>query len=130
MPPREWRKWKGLPKMQEKMPFIWPDPCCDLQQTHMEQAINKLEDNKKTLCLQNTPRKKQTKRLLSESLKLARMLLCTSKEDLKILAGFLAGYEALESSLYQLGKDKNQICCLDQEDLETAEHILCSATAL
>lgn len=62
------------------IPFICPNSCCDLQKSHIKQAINKWKDDRKASHCQNALGQEQVKALLSRSSKLAKMLLSSAKE--------------------------------------------------
>lgn len=54
-------------KETAKMPFNAPDTCCSPQKSHLKQAVNKWQDNKKASHWQNASEQKHAKALLSGS---------------------------------------------------------------
>lgn len=115
-------KTDKLAKEAAEMPFVGPDPSCGLKQ-----ALHKRGHIRKASHWQNSLGQKQSKELLSGSPTLAKTVLSFSKEEL--LAEFLTSHAALKHLLHKLWKTEDQIRCLHQENLETAEHILYECVA-
>lgn len=98
------------------------DLCCGMQKNHLNKAINKWKDLSQASHQRNMAEQKRVKVPLSAYPKLTNYI---SKEDFRVLAGFLTDYAALKYHLNELGKTQKQIGPLFQEDLKSAEHILC-----
>lgn len=89
-------------KETAKMPFNAPDTCCSPQKSHLKQAINKWQDNKKASHWQ-THQNKNTRRHFYQDRQVSKDGPNSfSKGDLG-QAGYLTGRAAMKCHLHKLG---------------------------
>jgi ribonuclease HI len=117
-----------LARLGSSTPFVGPEPFCALPTKTLYDPIKKWENKRLSFYWTSLTKLRQAKRLIKPYAN--KNILGLSKQNLRILTGFLTGHCTLRYHLGKLGLSDQTICRLCLEEDETSEHVLCSCEAV
>ena len=110
--------------------FYGPEPFCVVPKCFLKERIGQWETNKKVSYWLKIPGQRQAKLFLKHSAKRTKQIITLSKQELRSLTGLLTGHCPLRYHLNNMGLAEDNRCRYCQEQVETAEHIICGCEAL